>query len=559
MGLIFRAVPEASLIAEAEAICAKLARLPAKALAATKRVLDAAEGNTLDAQLDLEARAAARPRPQPRLCRGRRRLRPEARAALRGRARMTRDDRRAPRPQAEGTGDLNRGSQTMTPQALAEACANAMWAEDHASRGARHATPARRAPARRAAVHDRRPHMVNGHGICHGGYIFTLADSRLRLRLQQLQPPRRRAGTTPSPISAPPGSATSLTARGTRNAASAGRSGIYDVTVTDAGRPVVAELPRPFPRRSKAISWRTRHDRHRTAPDRSSAAPAERMIAAPRCARCSANASPGRCVTPTTTSRITAAPSTPAGVTPADFRDLRRPRRASPSPPRPTCAPTIPSACSPCRASRWRASTPPPAPPASPPSSATPSRTSTSGPRWSRARIRAAGGRPGMKVHVAYGYGLFTGGLGAHYGAEALGCTVIPMSGGMTERQVQLIDGFPVPTSSWSRRQLHARAARRVPEAGHGPARGPRCGSASSAPSPGPRRCGSRSRQAFDIARRRHLRAVGSDGPRRRQRMRRDQGRAACLGGPFLPGDHRPRDRRCRCRMASAASWSSPS
>jgi phenylacetate-CoA ligase len=56
--------------------------------------------------------------------------------------------------------------------------------------------------------------------------------------------------------------------------------------------------------------------------------------------------------------------------------------------------------------------------------------------------IRAAGARPGMKVHVAYGYGLFTGGLGAHYGAERLGCTVIPVSGGMTERQVQLINDF---------------------------------------------------------------------------------------------------------------------
>jgi phenylacetate-CoA ligase len=56
--------------------------------------------------------------------------------------------------------------------------------------------------------------------------------------------------------------------------------------------------------------------------------------------------------------------------------------------------------------------------------------------------IRAAGGRPGMKVHVAYGYGLFTGGLGAHYGAEAAGCTVIPVSGGQTERQVQLICDF---------------------------------------------------------------------------------------------------------------------
>jgi phenylacetate-CoA ligase len=56
--------------------------------------------------------------------------------------------------------------------------------------------------------------------------------------------------------------------------------------------------------------------------------------------------------------------------------------------------------------------------------------------------IRASGGRPGDIVHIAYGYGLFTGGLGAHYGAEALGCTVIPMSGGQTEKQVQLITDF---------------------------------------------------------------------------------------------------------------------
>ncbi len=64
---------------------------------------------------------------------------------------------------------------------------------------------------------------------------------------------------------------------------------------------------------------------------------------------------------------------------------------------------------------------------------------------WSHVAARsiyAAGGRPGMMVHVAYGYGLFTGGLGAHYGAERLGCTVVPVSGGMTERQVQLITDF---------------------------------------------------------------------------------------------------------------------
>ncbi|WP_378790129.1 phenylacetate--CoA ligase PaaK [Nonomuraea fastidiosa] len=56
--------------------------------------------------------------------------------------------------------------------------------------------------------------------------------------------------------------------------------------------------------------------------------------------------------------------------------------------------------------------------------------------------IRASGGRPGDIVHVAYGYGLFTGGLGAHYGAERLGCTVVPVSGGMTPRQVRLIEDF---------------------------------------------------------------------------------------------------------------------
>jgi phenylacetate-CoA ligase len=56
--------------------------------------------------------------------------------------------------------------------------------------------------------------------------------------------------------------------------------------------------------------------------------------------------------------------------------------------------------------------------------------------------MRAAGGKPGDKMHIAYGYGLFTGGLGFHYGAEYLGCTVIPVSGGFTERQVQLICDF---------------------------------------------------------------------------------------------------------------------
>ncbi|WP_147126292.1 phenylacetate--CoA ligase PaaK [Shimia ponticola] len=60
--------------------------------------------------------------------------------------------------------------------------------------------------------------------------------------------------------------------------------------------------------------------------------------------------------------------------------------------------------------------------------------------------LRASGTRPGDVVHVAYGYGLFTGGLGAHYGAEKLGCTVVPVSGGMTPRQVNLIEDFGATT-----------------------------------------------------------------------------------------------------------------
>ncbi|MFC3119248.1 phenylacetate--CoA ligase PaaK [Jhaorihella thermophila] len=60
--------------------------------------------------------------------------------------------------------------------------------------------------------------------------------------------------------------------------------------------------------------------------------------------------------------------------------------------------------------------------------------------------MRASGTRPGDIVHIAYGYGLFTGGLGAHYGAERLGCTVVPVSGGMTERQVRLINDFKPTT-----------------------------------------------------------------------------------------------------------------
>ena len=131
-----------------------------------------------------------------------------------------------------------------------------------------------------------------------------------------------------------------------------------------------------------------------------------------------------------------------AGVHPGDLQDACRTWRSFLSPPRRTCATATPSACSPCRASgcaRIHAS------------SGTTGKPTVVGytlkdiDTWAGVvarSIRAAGARPGDMVHVSYGYGLFTGGLGAHYGAEKLGLTVVPFGGGQTERQVQLIQDF---------------------------------------------------------------------------------------------------------------------
>ena len=105
--------------------------------------------------------------------------------------------------------------------------------------------------------------------------------------------------------------------------------------------------------------------------------------------------------------------------------------------------------------------------------------------------IRAAGGRSGMIMHNAYGYGLFTGGLGAHYGAERLGCTVVPVSGGMTERQVQLINDFKpdiiTVTPSYMLAILDEFKKQRLEP------RKSSLNSASSAPNLGPTRCASKS------------------------------------------------------------------
>ena len=165
---------------------------------------------------------------------------------------------------------------------------------------------------------------------------------------------------------------------------------------------------------------------------------------------------------------------------------------------------------------------------------------SAPGPDWSRVRSKRRAARPAMKVHVAYGYGLFTGGLGAHYGAEELGCTVIPMSGGQTERQVELILDFKpdiimvtpsyMLACSTSSRARH-RPAQHAPEDWHLRRRAVDRGDAP------------RNRGGFRDQRGRHLRPVGSDGPWRRAGICRDQGRTDHLGRPFLSRDRRSRDR----------------
>ena len=106
--------------------------------------------------------------------------------------------------------------------------------------------------------------------------------------------------------------------------------------------------------------------------------------------------------------------------------------------------------------------------------------------------MRASGMRPGMLVHIGYGYGLFTGGLGVHYGAERLGCTVVPVSGGMTERQVRLIDEFKpdviMVTPSYMLAILDEFRAQKRRSA-----RSLRSRSACSAPSPGATPCARKS------------------------------------------------------------------
>ena len=170
--------------------------------------------------------------------------------------------------------------------------------------------------------------------------------------------------------------------------------------------------------------------------------------------------------------------------------------------------------------------------------------------------IACAGARPGDIVHNAYGYGLFTGGLGAHYGAERLGCTVVPVSGGMTERQVTLLQDFGArvlcATPSYALNIAEVAEGmgvdlRKLPVS---------VGIFGAEPWSDALR--HELDERLGIARGRYLWPVGDHRAGRRLRMRRGAQRPARLGGSFPVRGDRSRRRSSRWRRASPASWSSP-
>ena len=170
--------------------------------------------------------------------------------------------------------------------------------------------------------------------------------------------------------------------------------------------------------------------------------------------------------------------------------------------------------------------------------------------------IRAAGGTKGDIVQVVYGYGLFTGGLGAHYGAERLGATVIPMSGGQTEKQVQFIVDFK-PTLIMVTPSYCLNIADEFERQGLDPrVSSLQVGMFGAEPwTPAMR---TEIEERLGHGRGRYLRAVRGDRARCVAGMHRNQGRAHHLGGPFFSGNHPLRKAARYCRTAKPANWSSP-
>ena len=177
---------------------------------------------------------------------------------------------------------------------------------------------------------------------------------------------------------------------------------------------------------------------------------------------------------------------------------------------------------------------------------------------WTEVMVRAlaaCGITRGDIVQNAYGYGLFTGGLGAHYGAEALGATVIPISGGNTDRQITVMRDFRV-TAICCTPSYFLHLVERAGGTGHRHSR------AAAARGHLRRRAVDRfdappHRERGRHTGLRHLRPLGDRRAGRGHRVRLP-GRAAHFRGPLLPGDRRSREAARRCRMARRANWCSP-
>ncbi len=270
--------------------------------------------------------------------------------------------------------------------------------------------------------------MANGHGICHGGFIFTLADSAMAFAVNPRGEPAVAQHAAITFVR--PGACRRDAGRGGGERMHAGRSGMYDVRVMHRGRRAGGGVPRPHahdPQQGRRDRWPGLDAIETASRDEIAALQRERLAWSLRHAY-------------TNVAHYRAAFDR-AGVHPDDFRTLedlakfpfttKQDLRAN----YPFGMFAVPRE----KLVRVHAS------------SGTTGKPTVVGytaqdiDTWAHVVARsiyAAGGRPGMIVHVAYGYGLFTGGLGAHYGAEKLGCTVVPVSGGMTERQVQLITDF---------------------------------------------------------------------------------------------------------------------
>ncbi len=170
--------------------------------------------------------------------------------------------------------------------------------------------------------------------------------------------------------------------------------------------------------------------------------------------------------------------------------------------------------------------------------------------------IRAAGAKPGDIVHVSYGYGLFTGGLGAHYGAERLGLTVVPFGGGQTERQVQLIRDLEPDIIMVTPSYMLAIADEFEREGLDPKDCSLRIGIFGAEPWTNEMRREIEARMGIDAVDIYGLSEVM--GPGRGERVHRDQGRADDLGRPLLSRrSSTPRPAKC-CPRASSASWCSP-